>query len=60
MSPGMGGAMVTSPGCWAVKVLTKKLSPPNTDRRRPPKIPPRVPVSILMPSDILTMAPDSA
>ena len=60
MSPGIGGAMVTSPGRSAVKVLTKKLSPPRTERRRPPKMPPRVPVSILMSSDILTMAPDSA
>ena len=60
MSPGSDGATVTSPACSAVKVLTKKLSPPSTDRRRPPNSPPRVLVSILMLSDILTIAPDSA
>ena len=60
MSPGRDGATVTSPDCSAVKVLTKKLSPPRTDLRRPPKIPPRVVVSILMVSDMLTMAPVSA
>ena len=60
MSPGRGGAMVTSPWFSAVKVLTKKLSPPRTERLSPPNMPPRVLVSILMVSDMLTIAPVSA
>ena len=54
------GAYGDLASCSAVKVLTKKLSPPRTERRSPPKMPPRVLVSILMLSDILTMAPVSA
>lgn len=40
MSPGKGGARVTSPLREALKVFWKKLSPPRTDRRRPPSRPP--------------------
>ena len=35
MSPGSAGATVTSPACSAVKVLTKKLSPPRDRTPQP-------------------------
>ena len=50
-----------SPGSSAWKVLRKKLSLVRNLRARPPRRPPpRVEVSMLMPGDMLTMAPDSA
>ena len=61
MSPGSAGATVTWPvSCSARKVLMKKLSPPNTERRNPESIPPRVLVSIWIVDDMLTIAPASA
>ena len=60
ISPGRAGAIVTSPACSASNVFMKKLSPPSTERFSPLSKPPFMPVSILIVSDMLTMAPVSA
>ena len=60
MSPGRAGAIVIWPPLGAENVLRKKLSPPRTERFRPPRRPPFDFVSISTPGDMLTMQPDSA
>ena len=61
MSPGNGGATMISPGPEAaVNVLMKNVSPPSTERFRPPRMPPCALVEISIPPAIPVMAPASA
>jgi hypothetical protein len=46
-SPGVGGARLTLPGCWAVNVFTNTDSPPSTDRFAESSKPP-LPVSVVI------------
>ncbi len=59
MSPGSFAATATSPPCGARKVLMKKVSPPSTERLRPPRTPPWAFVSISTPLPIAAMPPAS-
>ena len=61
MSPGSAGATMTSPGPeLAVNVLMKNVSPPRTDRFKPPSRPPCAFVVISTPPAMPVMPPASA